>query len=78
MLSLIATYDNGILIFDKPVKFNNPTKVLVTFIGELSENEYHFEYERIAKKFDFTNIAGKLEWEGDALEEQKRLRDEWK
>ena len=28
--------------------------------------------------FDFSDIAGKLEWEGDALKEQKKLRSEWK
>jgi hypothetical protein len=28
-------------------------------------------------KYDFTGVVGKLEWQGDALEEQRRLRDEW-
>lgn len=28
-------------------------------------------------KYDFTDLAGKLEWKGDALTEQKKLRDEW-
>ena len=27
--------------------------------------------------FDFSDIAGKLQWKGDAIEEQRRLRDEW-
>lgn len=30
-----------------------------------------------ARQTDFSDIVGKLEWEGDALEEQKRLRSEW-
>lgn len=28
-------------------------------------------------KYDFSDIAGKLNWQGDAVEEQRRLRDEW-
>ena len=27
--------------------------------------------------YDFSDLAGKLEWQGDAVEEQRRLRDEW-
>jgi hypothetical protein len=29
------------------------------------------------KKFDFSLLAGKLQWDGDALKEQKKLRAEW-
>jgi len=29
------------------------------------------------KKYDFSDLVGKLEWEGDALAEQRKLRDEW-
>ena len=29
------------------------------------------------KKYDFSKFAGKLEWKGDALKEQRKLRDEW-
>ena len=28
-------------------------------------------------KFDFSDLAGQLEWQGNALDEQQRLRDEW-
>jgi hypothetical protein len=28
-------------------------------------------------KYDFSDLVGKLEWAGDAVAEQKRLRDEW-
>jgi len=27
--------------------------------------------------FDFSDLAGKLTWAGDAVAEQRRLRDEW-
>lgn len=29
-------------------------------------------------KFDFSKLYGKLEWKGDALSEQKKIRSEWK
>ena len=28
-------------------------------------------------RYDMTDLAGKLKWQGDALSEQRRLRDEW-
>ena len=28
-------------------------------------------------KFDFSDLAGQLEWKGNSLDEQQRLRDEW-
>lgn len=35
--------------------------------------------EKKAKvKFDFSRLYGKLEWKGDALSEQKKIRSEWK
>lgn len=27
-------------------------------------------------KYDFSDLAGKLEWKGDAVKEQRKLRDE--
>ncbi|WP_300602192.1 hypothetical protein [Niabella sp.] len=29
------------------------------------------------KKYHFADLAGQLEWDGNALDEQKKLRDEW-
>jgi hypothetical protein len=28
-------------------------------------------------KYDFSDLAGKLQWRGDAVAEQRRMRDEW-
>lgn len=28
-------------------------------------------------KYDFTDLVGKLQWQGDAVTEQRRMRDEW-
>lgn len=29
------------------------------------------------RKYDFADLVGKLKWKGDAVAEQRRLRDEW-
>ena len=31
----------------------------------------------INQKYDFSDVAGKLEWQGDAVKEQRKIRDEW-
>jgi len=31
----------------------------------------------INQKYKFSDIAGKLEWQGDAVQEQRKIRDEW-
>ncbi len=28
-------------------------------------------------KYDFSDLAGKLKWDGDVIELQRKLRDEW-
>ena len=30
-----------------------------------------------ANRYDFSDLAGKLQWNGNAMSEQRRLRDEW-
>jgi hypothetical protein len=29
------------------------------------------------QRYDFSDVAGRLQWAGDAVAEQRRLRDEW-
>ncbi len=29
------------------------------------------------KTYDFSGLAGRLKWRGDAVKEQRELRDEW-
>lgn len=29
------------------------------------------------ERYDFSDLAGKLEWKGDALDQQRMIRDEW-
>ena len=35
------------------------------------------ETEAPKKKYDFSDLFGKLKWDGDAVAEQRKLRDEW-
>ena len=28
-------------------------------------------------KYDFSDLVGKLHWQGDAVKEQRKMRDEW-
>jgi hypothetical protein len=47
---------------------NKKLEVIVMEIGETPDDK---------KKYDFSDIAGKLEWKGDAVAEQKKMRNEW-
>jgi len=33
--------------------------------------------EEKQSRYDFSDLAGKLEWDGDSVSEQRKLRDEW-
>ena len=53
---------------DVPKEFGNYTyRVIMIPIAEDSRKP----------KPDFSDLVGKLEWQGDAVKEQRRLRDEW-
>lgn len=67
---IIESSSNSIVI-DLPEEYIN--KKIEVLILPLEENE-----EPLKKpKYNFSDFFGKLQWKGDALEEQKRLRDEW-
>ncbi len=33
--------------------------------------------DKISQQYDFSDVAGKLEWRGEAVEEQRKIRNEW-
>jgi hypothetical protein len=35
------------------------------------------EQEKKHNNYDFSDLAGKLNWQGDAVVTQRKLRDEW-
>ena len=65
---------NGQITIVLPEQYAN-TEVEV-IIRPLSQNESVASNNK--NKYDFTDLMGKLQWRGDALKEQKKLRNEWK
>ncbi len=60
---------DGRLRLDVPVELPAGTVDLVVVVSRTSQSN--------GLKYDFSGVAGKLQWQGDALEEQRKLRDEW-
>lgn len=54
---------------------NEQLAVIKAFLKALKVNFKAASKEEAT--FDFSDLAGQLEWEGDALKEQKKLRSEW-
>jgi hypothetical protein len=59
----------GRLRLDVPVELPAGTVELVLVVGGPSQPN--------GSKYNFTGVVGRLEWQGDALGEQRKLRDEW-
>lgn len=56
-------------MIELPEEFNNRRiEVIVLPVEEKKET---------IKKYDFSDLVGKLQWKGDAVAEQRKLRDEW-
>lgn len=62
---------NGSITINLPEQYANTD--LEVIILPVSETVAH----KNEKLYDFSELVGKLEWQGDALAEQKKLRDEW-
>lgn len=70
--------------FEFETDFANPDNVLKNFeqfknqrikVIVLAEKEP--QKTAPSAHYDFSDLSGKLNWSGDALAEQKALRDEW-
>jgi len=73
------TTKNGHLVIDVPTRLIDKNVDVVLVIQEKEELSPKKSGERKAKKkYDFSHLYGKLEWKGDALAEQKKIRSEWK
>jgi hypothetical protein len=60
---------DGRLRLDVPVELPAGTVELVLVVSESAQPN--------GSKYDFAGVVGRLEWQGDAVEEQRKLRDEW-
>jgi hypothetical protein len=65
----IIDHSDNPLTIDLPEDFKNrKVEVIVLPVEENDEPR---------KTYDFSDLVGKLEWKGDAVAEQRKLRDEW-
>jgi hypothetical protein len=60
---------DGRLRLDLPVELPAGPVELVLVLGSAARSN--------GANYDFTDIVGRLQWKGDALWEQRNLRDEW-
>ena len=51
-------------------------KIVMTIQEQSDTHTKKISGEKPEKKYDFSQLYGKLEWKGDALFEQKKLRSE--
>jgi hypothetical protein len=67
---IIESSSNSITIELPADYINKKIEVLILPIEETDK-------PALKPKYDFSDLIGKLEWEGNAVEEQRKLRDEW-
>ncbi|MDD3050570.1 MAG: hypothetical protein PHR06_05430 [Candidatus Cloacimonetes bacterium] len=64
---------NGHIFLDIPTDYTDCELELVIVMSKLKNSE-----ESKSIRYDFSKFSNKLEWDGNAVEEQRKLRDEWK
>ncbi|MBA4197297.1 MAG: hypothetical protein C0459_07045 [Chitinophaga sp.] len=65
----IIEHHSGSITVELPEEYNDKKVEVIVLPLEVEELP--------KKKYDFSDLVGKLEWKGDAVAEQRRLRDEW-
>ncbi|MCP4602621.1 MAG: antitoxin family protein [Proteobacteria bacterium] len=72
-----AIYENGVL---RPLgRLSILEGQRIRIIVEKAEDKTVDLEETVeAKRYDFSDLVGRLSWAGDPVVEQRRLRDEWK
>ncbi len=71
------TNKDGHLLIDVPTSIIDKNVEVILVIQEETFTKNGEEIKK-KKKYDFSHLYGKLEWKGDALAEQKKIRSEWK
>jgi hypothetical protein len=72
VLQLTTTVDaSGHLHLDIPTQLSPGQVNIVVVLSPITSNSTQ------KPNYDFSDLAGKLVWQGDALAMQKVLRDEW-
>ncbi|MEM7760988.1 MAG: hypothetical protein AAF298_23090 [Cyanobacteria bacterium P01_A01_bin.40] len=74
VLKLTSKIDeSGQLNISLPTNLSAGEVDLVVIVNPVTEKSS----SPIKNNYDFSNLAGKLSWQGDAVETQRKLRDEW-
>ncbi|HYW21866.1 MAG TPA: hypothetical protein VE956_21660 [Nodularia sp. (in: cyanobacteria)] len=72
VLKLTTTIDeSGYLHLNIPTQLAAGEVNIVVVLNPVSSNEEQ------KPRYDFSDLVGKLNWEGDAVAIQRSLRDEW-
>ncbi|AHJ30710.1 hypothetical protein PN465_18550 [Nodularia spumigena CS-584] len=72
VLKLTTTIDeSGYLHLNIPTQLAAGEVNIVVVLNPVSSNEEQ------KPRYDFSDLVGKLTWEGDAVAIQRSLRDEW-
>jgi len=62
-----ADIENGRITGPESRKLPAMAHVLITLLKKTEEKEH----------YDFSGLSGRLKWNGDAVKQQRELRDEW-
>ena len=71
MLSVRGIYENGEVKLKEKIAVEKGVPVIVTFLEDIIEKK------EPVKMYRFSDLAGRLEWTGDAVTQQRALRNEW-
>ncbi len=72
------TKNNGHLVIDVPTTLIDKNVEVIMIIQEQKDTlTKKSPGKKTEKKYDFSHLYGKLEWKGNALTEQKKIRSEW-
>ncbi|MCY7285815.1 MAG: hypothetical protein LH679_20760 [Cyanobacteria bacterium CAN_BIN43] len=72
VLKLTSTIDSsGHLLLDIPTDLSSGQVDIVIILNPSSSDSIG------ASSYDFSDLAGQLKWQGDAMSMQRVLRDEW-
>ena len=63
--------ETGQLKIDLPTNLEAGKVDLVVIVNPVTEKN------KEQNNYDFSDLAGKLSWQGDAVATQRKLRDEW-
>jgi predicted DNA-binding antitoxin AbrB/MazE fold protein len=71
-----AIYENGLLRPLRKIEVAEGQMVRVT-VETADDEPAGADGGGGQERYDFSDLAGRLKWEGDPLETQRKLRDEW-